>query len=398
MKKFFRLLAIVVIPLAYYLTFNPSLVSAEKLLEARDLPEIGVGQSWSGQFVCTEENTISPKDAQAAGLIQTPYKGEDKFIRDGEGWCIDLTQVGAIHNYDAIGNGVLHYCPVGTAVGRKGLEPMSFNKGDKACCSIDRPFLYENWIGTNMLCCKDPGLVLKGTGFERCSESDQGEDPIAREVADTKNQLSGIFFEATAKYTCGMQNCFFKDGDPVTGLRRGTYTEDEINSLGLECFPDTSSGSFQDGSDPTPFNTGSGEYYCVAGDALTPGEYDEWKDKLNAYIGCKAFGQDTAEFNNCTSCLQECDACVYSALGCVNTSMNGLVTTIMRIAIGVLGAVGILRLMQAAILRQSGDPKDIQESWDIIMSVIIGAIVLVSSTLILRIIGINVLGILPYDF
>ena len=78
--------------------------------------------------------------------------------------------------------------------------------------------------------------------------------------------------------------------------------------------------------------------------------------------------------------------------------MNGLVTTIMRIAIGVLGAVGILRLMQAAILRQSGDPKDIQESWDIIMSVIIGAVVLVSSTLILRIIGINVLGILPYDF
>lgn len=398
MKKFLRLLSLLVVPLAFVLNLNASSVFADTPLNPRVLPTVGTDQAWSGQFVCTEENTISPKDAQAAGLIQSPYKGEDKFIRDGEGWCIDLTQVGAIHNYDAIGNGVLHYCPVGTAVGRKGLEPMSFNKGDKACCSIDRPFLYENWIGTNMLCCKDPGLVLKGTGFERCSESDEGEDPIARITLNSASKLSGVFFEATAKYTCGMQDCFFKDGDPATGLRRGTYTEDEINSLGLECFPDTSSGSFQDGSDPTPFNTGSGEYYCVAGDALTPGEYDEWKDKLNAYIGCKAFGQDTAEFNNCTSCLQECDACVYSALGCVNTSMNGLVTTIMRIAIGVLGAVGILRLMQAAILRQSGDPKDIQESWDIIMSVIIGAIVLVSSTLILRIIGINVLGILPYDF
>jgi hypothetical protein len=66
--------------------------------------------------------------------------------------------------------------------------------------------------------------------------------------------------------------------------------------------------------------------------------------------------------------------------------------------VGILGAVGIFRIMQAAILRQSADPKDIQESWDIIMSVIIGAVVMMGSLVILRVIGVNVLGILPFDF
>ena len=398
MKKILKILSIAIIPLLYVLMHSPGVVFADTPLNPRVLPTIADGQAWSGQFVCTEENTISPKDAQAAGLIQSPYKGEDKFIRDGEGWCIDLSQVGAVYNYDEIGNGVVDYCETGTVVGRKGLEPLSFVKGVNSCCSYDRPYIYENWIGTNMKCCKDPGLVLKGTGFNRCTESDEGEDPTARIRLDTKGELSGIFFEADVKFTCGIQNCFIKDGEPALGIRRGTYNESEIITLGLECFPDTSSGNFQNGVDPTTFTTGSGEYYCVSGDALTLDEYNEWKDKLNSYVGCKAFGDNTSEFNNCTSCLKECEACVYSALGCINTSMNGLVTTIMRIAIGVLGAVGILRLMQAAILRQSGDPKDIQESWDIIMSVIIGAVVLVSSTLILRVIGINVLGILPYDF
>lgn len=97
-------------------------------------------------------------------------------------------------------------------------------------------------------------------------------------------------------------------------------------------------------------------------------------------------------------CIDDCDTCVYSSLGCIDTTLNGVITTVMRIGLGVLGAVGILRIMQAAMLRQSADPKDIQESWDIIMSVIMGAIVLVASSLILRVIGVNILGILPFDF
>ncbi len=372
------------------------LLDDDKPLIARTIPDIAQGQQWIGQFICTEDKTISPKDAQAAGFIQMPFAGEDKFIKAGAGWCFTLDKVGAIYNYDS--SYVVDYCPKGTSVGRKGDAPLSFVKGFYSCCENGYPYLYENGVGTNMICCKQPGLDLKA-GAKICTSNDSGVEPKARIRLQSGEEMRGIFSKATPKYTCGIQDCFFQGEKPAEGIKRGTYTKEQIDSLGIQCYPDTSSGDYQHLVVSETFTTpGGSKFYCVAGDALEPDEYEIWKDKLNAYVGCKAFGNNTSEFNNCTSCLRQCIDCVYSSLGCVNPSMNGIISTIMRIALGILGTVAIVRIMQAAILRQSGDPKDIQESWDIIMSVIIGAVVLVSATLLLRVIGINVLGILPYDF
>ncbi len=372
-------------------------------LHKRSIPKIGDGQDWIGQFVCTEDKSISPKDAQSAGFIQSPYAGEDKFVSDGEGWCYSTEEIGAIYNYDKFVYKVLEYCPPGTAVGRKGDAPLEYIKKDfelelenfrsHVCCPIEKPYEYTGFF-QDRYCCSQPGLDVTGG---KCSEVEDGVRAVSYKQAQLLS-LWHLFSEATPKFTCGIQDCFFQGNGPAEGIRRGPYTKEEIASLNIQCFPDASAGDFNDDGSFKTFTAGNNTYYCVAGDALTPEEYLSWKDQLNAYRGCKAFGNNTSEFNNCTSCLRQCIDCVYSSLGCVNPSMNGIISTIMRIALGILGTVAIVRIMQAAILRQSGDPKDIQESWDIIMSVIIGAVVLVSATLLLRVIGINVLGILPYDF
>jgi hypothetical protein len=138
-------------------------------------------------------------------------------------------------------------------------------------------------------------------------------------------------------------------------------------------------------------------YYCIQGTILDQATYDQWKSQLTEYIACKAF-IDTSEGPACLDCLKGQPTRVYSSLGCIDTEQNALIIRIMQIGIGIVGGIGIFRLMQAAILRQTADPAKIQESWDIISSVIIGLIILLGSIVILRVIGINVLGILPLDF
>jgi hypothetical protein len=80
--------------------------------------------------------------------------------------------------------------------------------------------------------------------------------------------------------------------------------------------------------------------------------------------------------------------------GCVDTSNpSSIVNTFMRIALGIMGAVVILRIIQGALTLQKGDDESIEEGKDIIMSALIGLLVIILSTAILNFIGINILQI-----
>jgi len=415
MKKIIFTLLLMFMPL--------TLVKAnfEEMPEPTLPPSYGGG--WIGQYRCVDDS-VSFNEFQALGGFQVPYDNEESnIINDGYGYCVRTDIVGRIHDYNSsLGGKQIIYCEPGEVVGRRGTSPTEFtkyahfiatwNKG--VCCPADQPFNYEdpfflsNW--NHLRCCSR--AHLDGVSSSSCGSFERGEEPIDYEQ-DTAGDTS-VFPTGIPVFTCATQNCFVGPSDPsnpssdqifLSGVSRGTYTEDEVGNKGYICYEEADTGDFDNpGVTPSPvINVGGVDYYCIGGSGVPVSDWDANKDRLPAYLACRSFlsperPEETAEYDNCLLCINACETCVYSSLGCIDTTLNGVITTIMRIGLGVLGALGIFRIMQAAMLRQSADPKDIQESWDIIMSVIMGAIVLVASSLILRVIGVNILGILPFDF
>jgi len=96
---------------------------------------------------------------------------------------------------------------------------------------------------------------------------------------------------------------------------------------------------------------------------------------------------------SCRSCLNS--GGLWLAVGCVDPTPLGLITGIIRIALGIMGGVSLILIIIAGIALQSGDEKRIEDAKKELIAVLSGVAVLVFSVLILRIIGVNVLDILP---
>jgi hypothetical protein len=80
--------------------------------------------------------------------------------------------------------------------------------------------------------------------------------------------------------------------------------------------------------------------------------------------------------------------------GCINASSTGsVVNTIVRVALGVMGGIVILRIIQGALTMQKGDPEGFQEGRDVITSALIGLLLLIFSAAMLNFLGINILGL-----
>ena len=86
---------------------------------------------------------------------------------------------------------------------------------------------------------------------------------------------------------------------------------------------------------------------------------------------------------------------IYTAIGCVDPTPIGILTGLIRVAFGVTGGVALIQLIMAGIAYQSGQEEKIQEAKKRVFATIGGLAVLVFSVLILRIIGVNVLDVLP---
>lgn len=82
--------------------------------------------------------------------------------------------------------------------------------------------------------------------------------------------------------------------------------------------------------------------------------------------------------------------------GCLNTSSTAsIVNTLIRIALGLMGAIVIFRIIQGAITMQSGDPESFEEGRAVITSAIMGLLVLILSAAILNFLAVNVLQLNP---
>lgn len=85
----------------------------------------------------------------------------------------------------------------------------------------------------------------------------------------------------------------------------------------------------------------------------------------------------------------------WTAFGCVKTTKEGIVTSLIRIGIGISGGFVLLSILYGAFLltTSSGDPKRVQEGQEMITSAIMGLLFVIFSVIILRFIGVSILQI-----
>lgn len=86
---------------------------------------------------------------------------------------------------------------------------------------------------------------------------------------------------------------------------------------------------------------------------------------------------------------------IVTAIGCIETTPNGFVTSLFRIAMGMGGGIAFLMILIGGLQIQTstGDPKRLQQGREIIEGAIIGLLMIIFSIVILRVIGVNILGI-----
>jgi len=106
--------------------------------------------------------------------------------------------------------------------------------------------------------------------------------------------------------------------------------------------------------------------------------------------GCDINENDTA---NCQACIAS--GGIYTAIGCLDPSPIGVITGLIRIGFGIMGGVALIQLIFAGIAYQAGDEGKIQEAKKRVMGTIGGIALLVFSVLLLRVLGVNVLDVLP---
>jgi hypothetical protein len=99
------------------------------------------------------------------------------------------------------------------------------------------------------------------------------------------------------------------------------------------------------------------------------------------------------DHTKCNHCLQT-DG-IWTGLGCVSFNPTGLVSNLLSIGIGLAGGFALLLLLYGSFLlaTSAGNPDQVQKAQDVIGSAVTGLLFIVFSVVILRIIGVDILGI-----
>lgn len=86
---------------------------------------------------------------------------------------------------------------------------------------------------------------------------------------------------------------------------------------------------------------------------------------------------------------------IQTSLGNIETNPTGLANSLLRIALGIAGGVAFLLIVYGGfrLAFSQGDPKAVQEAREVITSAIVGLLLVIFSTFILRLIGIDILGL-----
>jgi len=87
--------------------------------------------------------------------------------------------------------------------------------------------------------------------------------------------------------------------------------------------------------------------------------------------------------------------CILTALGCIVVEGTDFVTTLLNFGIGIAGGIAMLLIIFGGfqILTSAGNPERLNEGRELISSAITGLLMIVFSVFLLRIIGVDILGI-----
>lgn len=86
---------------------------------------------------------------------------------------------------------------------------------------------------------------------------------------------------------------------------------------------------------------------------------------------------------------------INTALGCISVDGTGFVTTLLNFGIGIAGGIAMLLIIFGGfqILTSAGNPERLNEGKELISSAMTGLLMIIFSVFLLRIIGVDVLGI-----
>jgi len=316
--------------------------------------------------------------------------------------CIknDISDIFDVDKVIPWGNLEIYFCKKPTRIGiengnqytGRAAVPLLFNS--KLCCNTEYPYVRKAYDKkSNMACCKTLplGNMAYGEAFDvGCGKDKDGNTIPNINIEDnayynTVNMITGDDFDSSDKtaYYCPPDYCLVKNNDIVLSTTSEARTV--TNKAGASCEPLATVG----------FKWGD---FCIEGKLVSKEDYDNCSAvEFSTCKACMVF-QELTEKNECFACYKGCPACSYSSAGCIETTQNGIIIRIFQIGLGVVGGLAIIRFIEAALKRQSADPTKIQESWDIISSIIIGMVVLLGSVVILRFISIDVLQLLPFEF
>jgi hypothetical protein len=395
------------------------------------IPFVGKGvKALEDNFVyvidCPEGSHSVEKHKQM-GLFQTAGDSqEDKNIQFLEEMrtCIP-DDVGPIFNVDAwpdlgLGRDV-YYCSdpatmqVGYSHTGEGYSKTSeagfgdgsifvLNKWKPADMCCPKEFPYFGWLALagNVVCCADPPGTLDDVGLRKanlvCGNIKDTSTPVkGKEPTNNKYGVVGIpnilpgqtplynidsYFPMSlfSEYVCSAEKCYVSNET----LNMNGQDHSTSSKLGKKCV---------DNYGPDLIGQ-----YCIAGESTTKEEYDLFIE-LGAGPVKACLDFDSEEKEICLACFKDCPTpgtCSYSSAGCIQTTSQGITVRIFQIGLGIVGALAIVRFIQAALLRQTADPSKIQESYDIITSVVIGIVVLLGSMVILSFIGEDILQMISF--
>lgn len=129
------------------------------------------------------------------------------------------------------------------------------------------------------------------------------------------------------------------------------------------------------------------------GEYIETVEYEDCRTELT---DSEALDEEEA----CYACLLnngEETGAIWTGLGCLDTSPVGLITRLFQIGLGILGGLGILRVIQISLVYIRGDEEEIAETRDMMKSLLIGTMLMIVGITFLQFVGVNVLG-LPAGF
>jgi hypothetical protein len=97
----------------------------------------------------------------------------------------------------------------------------------------------------------------------------------------------------------------------------------------------------------------------------------------------------------CNKCIVKNPPELWTAIGCIPTSPNGFIQKILPFAMGLGGGIAFLLMLFGGlqIMLSAGNPEKLNAGRELVTSAIVGLLLIIFSVFLLKLIGVDILGI-----